>query len=178
MFHRWLPSFSLLLSGVLLLSRCAARTEDAVYVLPDGFEGNAVVLFDQPGGVPPEYSAGYRVYRIPRSGILRSAFQFDGGGFVAIKYCYASRFRGVGPTPETAYLSYVHALNPATTEIAPTSVVAFNRGGFSQGKEYVEIFSVGRAAKADSLFDQREALSDQVLPPFPPDDSLSTTPHN
>jgi len=167
---------ALYLFGVLLLSRCAARTDDAVYVLPDGFEGNAVVLFDQPGGAPPEYSAGYRVYRIPRSGILKSAFRLDHGGFAAIKFCYAAHFRGVGPTSEAAYLPYVNALNPATTEVAPTTVVAFNRGGFGRGNENGEVFSVGRVAKADSLFEHREDLTEQALPPFPPDDSLTTAP--
>ncbi len=166
------------LLSVLLLSRCAARTEDAMYVLPDGFEGNAVVLFDQPGGVRPEYSAGYRVYRIPRSGILKSAFKADHGGFAAIKFCYASRFRGLSATPKAAYLPYVNALNPATTEVAPTAVVAFNNIPFGQGDINGEVFSVSRVAKADSLFEHREDLTEQALPPFPPDDSLTATPYH
>lgn len=173
-----LISFSLFLSSLLLLSHCAPRTEDAVYVLPDGFEGNAVVLFDQPSGAQPEYSAGYRVYRIPRSGILKSSFQADHGGFAASKFCYASRFRGIGPTPAAAYLPYVNALDPATTNLAPTTTVAFNRGGFGRADKNGEIFSVGRVAKADSLFEHREDLTEQALPPFPPEDSTVTSPRN
>ena len=148
-----------------------------MYVLPDAYEGNAVILFDQPGGAPTEYSAGYRVYRIPPNGILKTTSKSDHGGFAVIKFCYASRFQGVGPTPNNAYLPYVNALRPTTSKLATTTIVAFNYGGFTQSQAHIDIFSVSRVAKADSIFEHREALVDQVLPPFPPEaDSLDAPP--
>lgn len=150
-----------------------------MYVLPDAYEGNAVVLFDQPGGAPTEHSAGYRVYRIPRGGILRTTFKADHGGYAVIKFCYVSHFQGISSTPSTAYLPYVNALNPASTDFDATAVVAFNRGGFGRGNEDGEVFSVSRVAKADSLLEHREAITEQALPPFPPEaDSLNSSPRN
>ncbi|GEM_PF-2439932 len=165
--------------GVLLVSNCGSQKQNTVYVLPDGFQGNAAVIFNQSSGVPVEYSNGYRVYRIPRSGILKTAFKPDEhGGYAALKFCYASRFRGIGPTPAAAYLPYINALNPATPGVAATTIICFNYTGATQGQARADIFSVSRVAKADSLFEQREALFDQILPPFPPEDSLSASGHN
>lgn len=172
-FRRHLLLLSVGLSG-FLLSQCTPHTEDAVYVLPDAFRGNAVVVFDQPAGVPPEYSNQYRVYRIPPSGILKTAFKLDEGGFAARKYCFTSRFKGIGPTPEAVYLSYINALNSSTTELADTTVVCFNHGGSARDQASVDIFSVSRVEQADSVFALRQDLIDQVLPPFPLVDSLGT----
>ena len=137
-----------------------------MYVLSDGFQGNVVILFDQPGGAPAEYSNKYRVYRIPQSGIMKTVFKSDHAGFAARRFCYASQFRGVDSTPETAYLPYVGTLNTSTTKLAATTIVCFNHDGFTQGQARVGTFSVSSVAQADSVFALREALLEQVLPPF------------
>ncbi|WP_231590595.1 DUF6843 domain-containing protein [Hymenobacter terrenus] len=50
-----------------------------VYLVPQGFRGVVYILFEQPNGVPPEREGWKRIYRIPRSGVLRTQFSFQEG---------------------------------------------------------------------------------------------------
>lgn len=44
---------------------------DGIYVLPQGFKGGVIILFEQENGELPHVEDGLFVYRIPSSGILR-----------------------------------------------------------------------------------------------------------
>ena len=74
---RW----QLALLGVVVLAgtQCRRRREPALFLLPPGFVGNVVVVYDQPRGQPPEYRAARRVYRIPPGGVLFTQFGPNNG---------------------------------------------------------------------------------------------------
>jgi hypothetical protein len=49
-----------------------------IFLIPQGHEGLAVVMFDQPNGQPVKYEGGMRVYEIPPDGVLRTQFSMPG----------------------------------------------------------------------------------------------------
>jgi hypothetical protein len=71
-YTRYASRGQLVLLGLVLLAgtQCRRRRESALFLLPPGFVGNVIVVYDQPRGQPPEYRADRRVYRIPPGGVL------------------------------------------------------------------------------------------------------------
>lgn len=67
--------------GLLLfcfsLASCVEYAEPQSYLLPDGFTGAFVVVFNQKEGTPKEYENGRRIYRIPKNGVLFTQFDID-----------------------------------------------------------------------------------------------------
>jgi len=51
-----------------------SRAEDEIHLLPDGYEGLVVIVFNRADGQPKEYEGKKRVYRIPGNGILKTQF--------------------------------------------------------------------------------------------------------
>lgn len=60
-----------------LVSSCIEYAEPQSYLLPDGFTGAFVVVFNQKEGTPKEYENGKRIYRIPKNGVLFTQFDID-----------------------------------------------------------------------------------------------------
>lgn len=71
----------LIIFSVVVFSSCNKTTdcEKEIYLLPPGFRGELIVYFDQDDGQPEIYEDSARVYRIPRSGYLKTRFQKNGG---------------------------------------------------------------------------------------------------
>lgn len=76
--RRALTAAAALALGAVALG-CGDGVTPVVYVLPPGYRGPVVIIFDDPRGRPPEYeqrpyAATARVYRIPAGGVLRTRF--------------------------------------------------------------------------------------------------------
>lgn len=97
----------LFVSTVLCLAGCRLvglnEPKEAIYILPKGYFGPVVIVFDQQNGAEPSIEEGYRVYRIPSSGVLKtkvaatynidrlSFYEEDGDGIrTQIEYVYAA----------------------------------------------------------------------------------------
>lgn len=67
----------LIYSLILLVSvmSCGQKTEDTVRLIPKGYKGSVLVIFNQENGEPKEYENGKRVYRIPENGVLKTQFE-------------------------------------------------------------------------------------------------------
>ena len=74
---------------LLVFTQCRRRREPALFLLPPGFVGNVVVVYDQSRGQPREYRDGRRVYRIPPAGVLFTQFGPNTGLGPADEYRYA-----------------------------------------------------------------------------------------
>lgn len=62
------------------------KAQDEIYILPDGYRGAVIVLFDEADGTPEKFDEdGNRVFEIPFSGILKTKFSFQ-EGFRDISY--------------------------------------------------------------------------------------------
>lgn len=78
--------------GIYLISFAGSyltRPEKETYLIPEGYRGNVLVIFNQPDGKKPEYENGRRIYRIPSSGVLFSQFK-DEEGLINQEYFYLS----------------------------------------------------------------------------------------
>jgi hypothetical protein len=53
---------------------------NGVYLIPKGFTGGIVILFERPDGVEPDVEGGLYVYRIPKDGLLK----IKGKGYTGI----------------------------------------------------------------------------------------------
>lgn len=71
---------NVLISIVCFLILCCSNSgEDSIRLIPEGFEGPVIIVFNQKDGEPKEYDNGKRVYRIPKDGVLRTQFESNFG---------------------------------------------------------------------------------------------------
>jgi hypothetical protein len=75
----------LLLGSVFVFSR--AKPE--LIQVPKNYQGEILILFDQPNGDSMVYSNGKRVYKIPKNGILFTQFPWNPGS-INRKFCYST----------------------------------------------------------------------------------------
>ena len=62
-------------------------TTPETYLIPSGYCGRVLVIFNQPDGQKPEFERGRKIYNIPSSGILFTQFA-DEQGFIDQQYYY------------------------------------------------------------------------------------------
>lgn len=91
-----LLSFPLILVVVVIgmylfsfASSYMTRPEKETYLIPEGYKGTVVVIFNQPDGEKPEYEDGRRIYRIPQTGVLFTQLK-DEQGMINQEYFYIS----------------------------------------------------------------------------------------
>jgi len=65
------------------------RPEKETYLIPEGYKGTVLVIFNQPDGEKPEHEDDRRIYRIPQTGILFTQLK-DEQGIINQEYFYIS----------------------------------------------------------------------------------------
>lgn len=60
---------------LMSITSCAQEAEDTIRLIPEGYEGAVLIIFNQKDGESKEYDDDKRVYRIPKNGILRTQFK-------------------------------------------------------------------------------------------------------
>ncbi len=60
---------------LICISSCAQQGEDSIRLIPEGYQGAVLIIFNQEDGAPKEYEEGKRVYRIPENGVLKTQFK-------------------------------------------------------------------------------------------------------
>jgi|GEM_PF-1839861 len=60
---------------LVFASSCAQQSEDTIRLIPEGYLGTVMIIFNQKNGEAEEYEDGKRVYRIPETGILYTQFE-------------------------------------------------------------------------------------------------------
>lgn len=66
--HLVLPIF---LFGNVSCSLIQPNPTDGIYLIPKGYTGEVVIVYDQPDGLMPELENGLYVFRIPENGIMK-----------------------------------------------------------------------------------------------------------
>jgi hypothetical protein len=79
-----LPILPFLLLGSIFVF---SRAKPEIFLVPNNYQGEILVLFDQSNGDSVEYLNGKRIYRIPQDGILFTQFPWN-PGFKNHKFCY------------------------------------------------------------------------------------------
>ncbi len=74
-------SLGLILVLVIFVSAAyqSAQGEDEIFIVPEGYAGYIVIIYDQEHGEPIRYAGKKRVYAIPPDGILRTQFSGNYG---------------------------------------------------------------------------------------------------
>lgn len=151
-----LSGYKLLL---LALITCGSSTEKSIYLIPENFEGNILIVFDQKDGSSMEYEQGLRVYKIPDSGVLRTKFKPNYGMHEIDKFYY------VNPDGRRTELKYfVNGLHEIEKE-KKSDVMCFNMetGSDNNSTRHFLIFSVAQVQNADSIISQRSSFLWHVL---------------
>ena len=65
-------------------------TTPATYLIPEGYKGNVMVVFNQADGRNEEYEGRRRIYKIPPTGVLFTKFK-DEEGFINEEYYYINQ---------------------------------------------------------------------------------------
>ncbi len=72
---------------LFFLTACSEKGEDEIRILPLGFRGPVIIIFDEQDGLPCEYDkSGKRVYRVPVNGILKTKCKKNPTHFVENVY--------------------------------------------------------------------------------------------
>ena len=82
-----------LIISLLYTFACIPRrtTLDAIYLLPQGYEGVVLIFFDEPDGVELETEGSQYVYKILADGVLRVKNHGQGGLIVTgLRYFYVN----------------------------------------------------------------------------------------
>lgn len=60
---------------LITVTSCGQEAEDTIRLIPDGYKGTVLIIFNQEDGEPKEYEDGKRLYRIPENGVLKTQFK-------------------------------------------------------------------------------------------------------
>lgn len=99
----------LLILLVIITAIGCSKKEEVVYILPEGYTGYVVVLYNQADGVEEKYEGDKRVYEIPSSGILKTKFKADYGWSEFPEFYY-------GKIDESNRIPYVYDFEQVPTD--------------------------------------------------------------
>lgn len=105
--------FVLLLVAVFCVgSSCLLKPRDGIYLLPEGFTGGVIILFDQPDGNNRSVENGRYVYEIPLGGVLKVS-DIPSTGLVDMEYFF------VGKTGDRKQIQYLHVTGETSIQGLP-----------------------------------------------------------
>ena len=149
------PMRRVLLAVLLLLggTQCRRHLEPVLFLLPPGFVGNVVVVYDQSHGQLREYRDGTRVYRIPPSGVLYSQFGTNYGVGPPAEYRYADTRTRPGHLLRYSW-------KPQPTDVPDDTVVCGSASMTDSNtpRTHYLAFVVAPNRQVDSIYEQQTAL--------------------
>lgn len=108
-------------------------TEGEIIVLPSGFKGYIVIIFNQVTGSPSVYNDGKRVYKIPLNGILKSQFSENNNWVGLTSFYYKTitaesklpSFIEFDKIPQSTTVGFIGSSGNANKDLAGKQRVAF-----------------------------------------------------
>lgn len=86
-FKYFAVTLMVLLGTYVIVSVYTGKADDEKHILPNGFTGPVLIVFNQRGGVDVPIEDGIRIYRIPKSGKLVTSLPPNyGWGFFSYYY--------------------------------------------------------------------------------------------
>jgi hypothetical protein len=133
----------------ILISACADRELD---LMPVGFEGPVIIIFNDPNGAPARWERGARRYDIPASGVFRTQFSpNEGWGRPDYEYVDASGHR-----------SLIVPGTPCVDSLLGDPVQACLDAVRGPGPRY-DAYVVSHRANRKEMYDRGARLVDSVL---------------
>lgn len=128
--------------------------EGTIIVVPKGYTGYVMIIYDQVNGAEPIYENGKRVYRVPESGILKTKFS-PNSGWTEFPEFYYEKISATNKIP--------YKFDPKT--LPADSIVAFGGAAGSinkdpKGKEVIKLltYHIGNKAQIDSTYELVQKL--------------------
>jgi hypothetical protein len=143
-----------ILTACLLQVQCKNKVEGEIHLIPKGYEGPVIIVFNQKTGKPVKYENGSRVYEIPASGVLKTQFKEQEEGYISmdeVKYLYTDNTA----REEIKYLQSVADANDSTQNYIFTLQLAKNNIRYL----------VGRVNKRAIYYDSLQKKLKEVFPP-------------
>lgn len=139
----------ILVTGVCLVLGSCKFAEDSIWLIPEGYVGPVIIIFNQPEGAPKKYENGKRVYEIPENGILRTRFGPNNG---IQKHWYFYVNADGNRTP----IEYIDQWEINERKYSPEKVYAFDEGAGAIGSANHDFIHfkksfVGKPSNRDSL---------------------------
>ncbi len=152
---------------VFILQFCATPQTESITLIPKGYTGIIVIIFDQADGVMPEMENGKRVYIIPNGGVLKTQakanYKLSGhkyyyvdslGNREPIKYLYQRGLEDVGETFDS-----VKSTNGIFAYGEEMGATANNKPNYKKFR----VFIVSPKEQQDSLLAMKSRIVSKVL---------------
>lgn len=135
------------------LISCINTSSPEMHILPKGFQGYVIIIFNDPGGQDEKYENGYRVYEIPPNGILRTKFKSQDGWIMngKLKYYYYSN----GVKEEISFIKSVNEAADQSTKYVHSKELS---------KDCIR-YIVSPLNKGDEYFEEMHKKLDELFPP-------------
>jgi hypothetical protein len=101
-----------------------------IFLIPEGFRGQVIVLYGQSDGQPKEFDGNWRIYRVPQSGILKTQFQLKGDVINLGRTKYFFIDKNGGKTAIKAYCEYCDDKDTLSVQIVYGSLGGGSIGTF------------------------------------------------
>lgn len=140
--------------SVFCFVSCINRAEPEIHILPEGFQGYVIIVFNDPNGREEKYEDGFRVYEIPPNGILRTKFESQDGWIANGKLKYYYNLNG-----KKEEINYIN-LEKETNEVSKNYV---------HGKELSQDcvrYIVSPLNKGDTYYEEMHKKLDDLFPPI------------
>jgi hypothetical protein len=146
----------LIIFTLIALIRCLQSGEDSIFLIPEKFEGNIIIIFNQKKGAEVEYDKGARVYRIPENGVMKTKFPPNYGTHWTDRFYFQKRFQRA---------EIPHMISLADTSIyGKNEAVIYNVETGTSGSLHFLVFSVTRINKLDSILRERSPFIWETIP--------------
>lgn len=135
---------------LFLLNACSSKGEDRIYILPSGYTGTVLILFNQSEGETEKYLNGSRVFNIPRSGILKTKFKAEYGRINIPKFYY----KGISEESELhAIVDWKNFDNGIISASLPSIGKVYKKLDGSEFVEY-EFFFIGTKEQIENYSEE------------------------
>lgn len=77
-------TFWIIMALIFSIVSCEKKYGDKeIYIIPEGFTGKIYVLYEKANGKPKAYKKEYRLYEVPKTGIIQTQFAQNLGPFIS-----------------------------------------------------------------------------------------------
>lgn len=154
--YRFLQFLLLALCAGGALAQCRRVGEQVIYLLPNRFVGNVIIVYNRPDGTPAEYRDGARIYRIPTTGVLKTQFKPNYGLRKPDLHYYVDKQGKI-----IRILPYFNTTREVPTNFLPVDTICFHETPITDSRTprgYYSVLSIGPIVKADSVFELQDAV--------------------
>ncbi len=151
-----------------------ANPNKAIFLIPEGFTGGVIILYNQPDGIVPETADdGTIIYRIPKDGFLKVKPPLK-------KVAYKFNYYYVDANDKRTEIEYVYpkyyvrdrgdttskSLDSITEDERNNGVFVMNHRkvsfGTNEDKELISCFSIGNPKNSSKLYDDIDDRIDEI----------------